>query len=154
MTCSSHSDRRGDSGLLVGQVCRSGQLWPAKTCWHGDVGPWKVLESVTAGRVELLSRTGVGFASSCFFTDMLNASKSQGPRSAQQVWPHTGHLHTHPRTDTHSYTSSCKQTHVCIPAISATKFPKTKHVFAHISYLLSCHNHLMHRTTYKCKIYC
>lgn len=59
-----------------------------------DAGPWKVLESVAAGRAEHLNGTGVGFASSCFFTDTLNASKSQGPRSAQRVWPHTGHLHT------------------------------------------------------------
>lgn len=111
MTCSSHSDRRGDSGLLVGQVCRSGQLCRAKTCWHGDAGPWKVLDSVAAGRAELLSGTGVGFASSCFFTDMLNASNSQGPRSAQWVWPHTAHLHTHTHTVyTHSYTSTNKQT--------------------------------------------
>lgn len=90
MTCSSHSDRRGDSGLLVGQVCGSGQLCPCQ-----DAGPWKVLESVAAGRAQHLNRTGVGFASSCFFTDMLNASSSRGPRSAQRVWPHTGHLHTH-----------------------------------------------------------
>lgn len=111
MTCSSHSDRRGDSGLLVGQVCRSGQLCRAKTCWHGDAGPWKVLDSVAAGRAELLSGTGVGFASSCFFTDMLNASNSQGPRSAQRAWPHTAHLHTHKHTVyTHSYTGTHKQT--------------------------------------------
>lgn len=112
MTCSSHSDRRPDSGLLVGQVCRSGQLCRAKTCWRGHARPWKVLDSVAAGSAELLSATGVGFASSCFFTDMLNASGCQGPRSAQQVWPHTGHLHTQytptvtqAQTNTHAFSA-------------------------------------------------
>lgn len=118
MTCSSHSDRRGDSGLLVGQVCRSGQLCRAKTCWHGDAGPWKVLDSVAAGRAELLSGTGVGFASSCFFTDMLNASNSQGPRSAQRVWPHTAHLHTRTHTRTH-----------CTPTVTQAQTNKHPSVF-------------------------
>lgn len=80
-----------------------------------DAGPWKVLESVAAGRAEHLNRTGVGFASSCFFTDMLNASNSQRPRSAQQVWPHTGHLHkcTHIQICTCVYT--CKRyLHFCL----------------------------------------
>lgn len=101
MTCSSHGDRRGDSGLLVGQVCRSGRPCGAKTCWHGDAGLRKVLDSVAAGSAELLSGTGVGFASSCFFTDMLNASNSRGPRSAQRVWPHTASSQTHSHTHTH-----------------------------------------------------
>lgn len=129
MTCSSHSDRRGDSGLLVGQVCRSGQLCRAKTCWRGDAGPWKVLDSVAAGSAGLLSGTGVGFASSCFFTDILNASNSQGPRSAQRVWPHTGHLHT-------QYTPTVIQAHTnkhtsmfCHQPASA----RTTNVFLHTS---------------------
>lgn len=122
MTCSSHGDRRGDSGLLVGQVCRSGRPSGAKTCWHGDAGLRKVLDSVAAGSAELLSGTGVGFASSCFFTDMLNASNSRGPRSARRVWPHTAstHSHTHTRVGAHAkkhtsrtntrQSNKCKQT--------------------------------------------
>lgn len=122
MTCSSHSDSRGDSGLLVGQVCRSGQLCRAKTCWHGDAGPWKVLESVAAGTPSpwaglVLALPPTVSLQTCW-TPATARGQDQPSESGHTQATYT-HTHTHLYTHTYPHTQLYKHTQTNIQAFSA-----------------------------------
>lgn len=142
MTCSSHSDRRGDSGLLVGQVCRSGQQRWAKTSWHGNLGPWKVLESVAAGRARLQSGTWCWLCLQLFLYRHAECKQEPGAKISP-VWPHTGHLSAHTHTYRHMHTDTRKhsfhtQTYTWIPAKKSNTIHQNQ-IFSEIFFKLHTH---------------
>lgn len=93
MTCSSHSDRRGDSGLLVGQVCRSGQRCRAKTRDHGKF--WNL--SLLAG-----PSTWTGLVLALPPAVSLQTRSTPATAGGQDQPSESGHTHR-PLTHTHTY---------------------------------------------------